>query len=324
MVLLDSVRLLQAVVDVISSNGWLKPALEAMELSQMMVQGVWAKDSYLRQIPHFSPEVVLVRPSCRHRDVDVVAQGMQYCRIKINTCSTIRMRVFLIPLHSSSPRLHPVLFFRLFFSCTTRCPPPRLVHASITSRCFYRDHRVMLPFPSSVDRSVCPLPPPKTNKQRCEGAGVETPFDIMGLEDDERDRLLDMPQSKMADVANFCNAFPNVEMAFEVQESDDITAGDPVSLVVTLERDGEEDEDEPEGGWGKVSNHARVSRRLSVRPTHDNATAYTTADRARSYYGDPFVLQVAIARPKNDPTPSAEAKDSQELSSQVSSIKYQV
>lgn len=60
-VLLDSVRLLQAVVDVISSNGWLKPALEAMELSQMIVQGVWARDSYLRQIPHFSPEVILVR-----------------------------------------------------------------------------------------------------------------------------------------------------------------------------------------------------------------------------------------------------------------------
>ncbi|CAM9667618.1 unnamed protein product, partial [Hapterophycus canaliculatus] len=88
--------------------------------------------------------------------------------------------------------------------------------------------------------------------QRCEGAGVETPFDIMGLEDDERDRLLDMPQSKMGDVANFCNAFPNVEMAFEVQDSDDVTAGDPVSLLVTLEREGEEDEDEPEGGWGKV------------------------------------------------------------------------
>lgn len=65
-VLLDSVRLLQAVVDVISSNGWLKPALEAMELSQMMVQGVWAKDSYLRQIPHFSPEVVLVSREITH------------------------------------------------------------------------------------------------------------------------------------------------------------------------------------------------------------------------------------------------------------------
>lgn len=59
--------------------------------------------------------------------------------------------------------------------------------------------------------------------------------------------------AQMADVATFCNAFPNVEMAFEVQDSDDITAGDPVSLVVTLEREGEEDEDEPEEGWGKVS-----------------------------------------------------------------------
>lgn len=58
--LLDAVRLLQAVVDVISSNGWLKPALEAMELSQMIVQGVWARDSYLKQIPHFSAEVILV------------------------------------------------------------------------------------------------------------------------------------------------------------------------------------------------------------------------------------------------------------------------
>lgn len=70
-VLLDSVRLLQAVVDVISSNGWLKPALEAMELSQMMVQGVWAKDSYLRQIPHFSPEVVLVRLRQADRSIDL-------------------------------------------------------------------------------------------------------------------------------------------------------------------------------------------------------------------------------------------------------------
>lgn len=60
MVLLDAVRLLQAVVDVISSNGWLKPALEAMELSQMIVQGVWSRDSYLRQIPHFTPEVIKV------------------------------------------------------------------------------------------------------------------------------------------------------------------------------------------------------------------------------------------------------------------------
>ncbi|CAM9784076.1 unnamed protein product, partial [Sphacelaria rigidula] len=58
---------------------------------------------------------------------------------------------------------------------------------------------------------------------------------------------------QMADVANFCNLFPNVEMEFEVLDSDEVTAGDAVTLVVTLEREGEEDEDEPEGGWGKVS-----------------------------------------------------------------------
>jgi pre-mRNA-splicing helicase BRR2 len=53
-VLLDALRLLQACVDVISSNGWLKPALAAMELSQMITQGQWDRDSVLLQIPHFT------------------------------------------------------------------------------------------------------------------------------------------------------------------------------------------------------------------------------------------------------------------------------
>jgi len=34
----ESVRLLQAVVDVVASSGWLSPALVAMEMSQMVVQ----------------------------------------------------------------------------------------------------------------------------------------------------------------------------------------------------------------------------------------------------------------------------------------------
>ena len=59
MVVGPSVKLLQALVDVISSQGWLKPALAAMELSQMVLQGVWAKDpaSVLLQIPHFNKEI---------------------------------------------------------------------------------------------------------------------------------------------------------------------------------------------------------------------------------------------------------------------------
>ena len=45
-----SISLIQAIVDVISSNGWLKPALAAMELSQMLVQGLWNKDNVLMQV----------------------------------------------------------------------------------------------------------------------------------------------------------------------------------------------------------------------------------------------------------------------------------
>lgn len=59
-VLPDATRLLQAMVDVISSSGWLAPALATMELSQMVTQGMWNTDSPLLQLPHFDAE--LVRP----------------------------------------------------------------------------------------------------------------------------------------------------------------------------------------------------------------------------------------------------------------------
>ena len=49
-------RLIQACVDVLSSNGWLSPAITAMELAQMVTQAMWSKDSYLKQIPHFSTD----------------------------------------------------------------------------------------------------------------------------------------------------------------------------------------------------------------------------------------------------------------------------
>eukprot|EP01116_Phalansterium_solitarium_P019909 TRINITY_DN5728_c0_g1_i2.p1 TRINITY_DN5728_c0_g1~~TRINITY_DN5728_c0_g1_i2.p1 ORF type:complete len:2045 (+),score=776.70 TRINITY_DN5728_c0_g1_i2:174-6308(+) len=57
-VLEHSVRLLQAMVDVISSSGWLSPALAAMELSQMVTQAVWDNDPVLKQLPHFTSEVI--------------------------------------------------------------------------------------------------------------------------------------------------------------------------------------------------------------------------------------------------------------------------
>ena len=45
-------------IDVISSNGWLKPALLAMEMSQMVTQAVWPTSSQLWQLPYFDQELI--------------------------------------------------------------------------------------------------------------------------------------------------------------------------------------------------------------------------------------------------------------------------
>jgi len=57
--ILDQVlRLLHAMINIATSNGWLRPALAGMELSQMIVQSRWNTDSPLLQIPHFTQETV--------------------------------------------------------------------------------------------------------------------------------------------------------------------------------------------------------------------------------------------------------------------------
>jgi len=145
-ILKDSLTVVQAIVDVISSNGWLKPALAAMELSQMIVQGLWNRDSVLKQIPHFTDKII--------------------------------------------------------------------------SRC--RDGK---------------------NE---EGEPIESVFDILNLDDDVRNDLLRLDESQMADVAVFCNNYPSVDISFEVLDADEVTAGEPVSMKVILERDMDEDDEEEE------------------------------------------------------------------------------
>lgn len=52
--------------------------------------------------------------------------------------------------------------------------------------------------------------------------GVESVFDIMEMEDEERNALLQLSDSQIADVARFCNRYPNIELSYEVVDKDAI------------------------------------------------------------------------------------------------------
>ncbi|KAI5640821.1 sec63 brl domain-containing protein [Phthorimaea operculella] len=167
LVLTRAIRLIQACVDVVSSSGWLSPAVAAMELAQMVTQAMWAKDSYLRQLPHFTPELVA----------------------------------------------------------------------------------------------------------KCAEKGVETVFDVMELEDGARARLLALSAQQMADVARFCNRYPNVELTYQVLKERRLRAGKPIVVEVTLER--EDDVQGPviapffpqkrEEGWWVVIGDPKTNSLLSIK-----------------------------------------------------------
>jgi len=58
----------------LSSNGWLSPAIAAMELSQMITQALWNKDSYLKQLPHFTQDIIT---KCKEKGVESVFDIME-------------------------------------------------------------------------------------------------------------------------------------------------------------------------------------------------------------------------------------------------------
>lgn len=69
--------------------------------------------------------------------------------------------------------------------------------------------------------------------------GVTTVFDIMELEDDDRIKLLQLTDAQMADVARFCNRYPNIELSYEIPNKDEIVPGTSVNVIVNLEREDE-------------------------------------------------------------------------------------
>ena len=68
-------NILSASVDVLSSEAHLN-ALSAMELSQMVVQAMWQKDSPLKQIPHFDIETIKAVKKFDINDIDDFINAM--------------------------------------------------------------------------------------------------------------------------------------------------------------------------------------------------------------------------------------------------------
>jgi len=109
-------------VDVISSSSWLNPALAAMEMSQMVTQGMWDRDSLLLQLPHFTKELAA---QCKEVGVESVFDVME-------------MKV--------RPRQTP--------------PPPRGGDESKASAPLSPGELEVRPCPSSLPSSSTYLPPP--------------------------------------------------------------------------------------------------------------------------------------------------------------------
>lgn len=81
-------------------------------------------------------------------------------------------------------------------------------------------------------------------------AGVEEIGDFMNMEDDVRTKLVPVSEAQMAKLAGVCNRYPLVELKYQTEkgsETDPVGAfalDEPIELVVTLQRDEDEDDKE--------------------------------------------------------------------------------
>jgi pre-mRNA-splicing helicase BRR2 len=128
-VLSQSTKLIQAMVDVTSSQFWLTPSLAAMELSQMVVQAMWDRDPFLLQLPYFDKELA----------------------------------------------------------------------------------------------------------QKCSQNGIESIYDLIEMEDDARNKLLLFTDRQMQDVARALNRYPNIDLEYQIEDQDSISAGSTVTVNLSFD-----------------------------------------------------------------------------------------
>ena len=73
----------------------------------------------------------------------------------------------------------------------------------------------------------------------CREKKVETVYDIMALEDDEREEIMPMANEKLFKVANFINNYPNIELEYSLHDADSLNTNDISVISVTIKRDEE-------------------------------------------------------------------------------------
>jgi len=107
---------------------------------------------------------------------------------------------------------------------------------------------------------------------------VTTVYEVMELEDAQRNSLLQMNSRQMRDVAKFCNAYPSIEVTHSVEDADELNSSRPVVVQVDIERDADEDDSEADytvvaplypsakaEGWWVVVSEPATNTLLSVK-----------------------------------------------------------
>lgn len=56
-------------------------------------------------------------------------------------------------------------------------------------------------------------------------------------QDEDRRELLGLADSKLEAVAKWCNRYPDIDVKYEIADKDELTTGDAVTVMVTLERE---------------------------------------------------------------------------------------
>lgn len=78
--------------------------------------------------------------------------------------------------------------------------------------------------------------------KRCKRSNVDTVYDVMALEDNERNEILRLDGEELDKVAEFVNLYPNIDISYELDLSDPIIADVPKEIIVSIERDEEMDD----------------------------------------------------------------------------------